>query len=109
MSEIKIGDYYFYNNGLVKLPDGEVINGQRISPIGISIIPNIKEDKPWSVILITEASLYKYREKITKNLELVGYHFETLSEATEAIEVLSAYYFIRERNILDESDTKDNQ
>jgi hypothetical protein len=106
---IKVGDYSFFKNGLVRLPDGDLIDGKKINPMGISIMPNGREDKPWSVILITEASLYKYRSKITENLELVGYHFRTLDDATIVVNILSAYYFVRERNILDGPDTENNE
>jgi hypothetical protein len=68
-----------------------VLNQLNFEITGITLIP--KEKDPWTVVIITSENLKKLKLQINENLETIGFHFESLNEAFEALKFITFYLY----------------
>lgn len=95
MTKLETGNYVFFKEGdelFVKFSDGATIS---FKDVRVELIGLRKEHaETWSVAILTDIAVKKIRHKISEELELITFDFDTLQEAMAAQTFLSVHFYL---------------
>jgi len=74
---IKIGTFILRKDAILEFDDGSLIDLNKADVTNVGIM----YDGVWTVTLLTKAAIYRLQTKAKDSLELIGFNFESYSEA----------------------------
>jgi len=103
--EVTTEDYIFFTEGtelfvkFVHHPDAHSVKLTGVNTKIVGIMYDDKNEKPWTLAIISKESIQKLQLQVSESLEIVGFHFKEKNTALTTQNLFLTYFYPESRKI----------